>query len=150
MIHCVTEDDRGDYMRFAKDFYTSEAVSHKIPDEYIENTFISFIEGNPFADAYMLSDDGKNVGYAVTAKTYSQEAGGMVMWIEELYILPEYRGKGIGSAAMMYIEGKCVMEGYKRMRLEYTDGNPAEKLYKSMRYKNMEYRQMLKEIKCPT
>ena len=46
----------------------------------------------------------KIAGYGLIAKTFSQEAGGMVYWLEELYILEEYRSKGLGSEYFRYME----------------------------------------------
>ena len=37
-----------------------------------------------YVQGYMLVCDGNNVGYCVTMKTYSVEAGGITIWIDEL------------------------------------------------------------------
>ena len=50
-----------------------------------------------FEDRAVLSDvsfdigEGEIVGYLLTAKTYSREAGGLVLWLEEMYMRPAYR-----------------------------------------------------------
>ena len=96
----------------------------------------------------MIESDGENVGYALVAKTFSQEAGGMVAWFEELYLSEKARGKGLGTLALMYLEGKYVSEGYKRIRLEYTAENErASKLYRHLGFKTLDYLQMLKDFK---
>ena len=111
-------------------------------------TFETLVEGNPFSDGYMIESDGENVGYALVAKTFSQEAGGMVAWFEELYLSEKARGKGLGTLALMYLEGKYVSEGYKRIRLEYTAENErAAKLYRHLGFKTLDYLQMLKDFK---
>lgn len=148
MIRRIESADRADYIKFAKDFYTSDAVSHSVPEEYFDLTFETLVEGNPFSDGYMIECDGENVGYALVAKTFSQEAGGMVAWFEELYLSEKARGKGLGTLALMYLEGKYVSEGYKRIRLEYTAENErAAKLYRHLGFKDREYFQMLKDFK---
>ena len=146
MLRPITADDRETYIAFAKAFYASEAVCHAISEKNICDAFESFVDGNPFAECYIVTDNGESAGYVLCAKTYSQEAGGMTMWIDEIYVSPEHRGKGLGSAALIYIEGKCANEGYRRMRLEYTKENEgAHKLYKSLGYGDLPYLQMVKD-----
>ena len=148
MIRRIESADRADYIKFAKEFYTSDAVTHDVPEEYLTLTFETLVEGNPFSDGYMIESDGENVGYALVAKTFSQEAGGMVAWFEELYLSEKARGKGLGTLALMYLEGKYVSEGYKRIRLEYTAENErAAKLYRHLGFKTLDYLQMLKAFK---
>ena len=77
MIRRIESADRSDYIKFAKEFYTSDAVTHDVPEEYLTLTFETLVEGNPFSDGYMIESDGENVGYALVAKTFSQEAGGL-------------------------------------------------------------------------
>lgn len=73
MIRRIESADRADYIKFAKEFYTSDAVTHDVPEEYLTLTFETLVEGNPFSDGYMIESDGENVGYALVAKTFSQE-----------------------------------------------------------------------------
>lgn len=147
MIRRIEATDKADYLKFAKAFYASDAVSHVVPEENFALTFETLIDGNPFSDGYMIEDDGENVGYAIVAKTFSQEAGGMVVWFEELYLEEKARGKGLGTLALMYLEGKYVSEGYKRIRLEYTAENErAAKLYRRLGFKTLEYLQMTKDF----
>ena len=85
-------------------------------------------------------------GYGLIAKTFSQEAGGMVYWLEELYILEEYRSKGLGSEYFRYME-EHKEEGVTRFRLEVEKENErAWKLYKRQGYDWLEYDQMIKEF----
>ena len=74
MIRRIESADRADYIKFAKEFYTSDAVTHDVPEEYLTLTFETLVEGNPFSDGYMIESDGENVGYALVAKTFSQDS----------------------------------------------------------------------------
>ena len=79
MLRPITADDRETYIAFAKAFYASEAVCHAISEKNICDAFESFVDGNPFAECYIVTDNGESAGYVLCAKTYSQEAGGMTM-----------------------------------------------------------------------
>ena len=148
MIRRLEEKDRAVYLAMARTFYDSDAVDHPVPDAFLTRTFDEMMARNTYAEGYLLEEDGRALGYALLAKTWSQEAGGMAVWIEELYVSPEARGKGLGTLALMYLEGKYVSEGYKRIRLEYTAENErAAKLYRHLGFKTLDYLQMLKDFK---
>ena len=73
------------------------------------------------------------MGYALTAKSFSQECGGQCVWVEELYVLPAYQGKGMGSRVFellnAYYPDCC------RFRLEVEPENEgAARLYRRLGY----------------
>ena len=59
MIRRIESADRADYIKFAKEFYTSDAVTHDVPEEYLTLTFETLVEGNPFSDGYMIEATAK-------------------------------------------------------------------------------------------
>lgn len=137
-------EDRGAYIEMAHNFYSSPAALEPIPDEYLKNTFEECLRSSVYAKAYILEYNGDVAGYALTAKTFSQEAGGYVRWIEELYIRQSYRSKGLGSSFLKYME-QTREKTEKRFRLEIEKGNiQAAGLYEKLGYKAFEYRQMIK------
>ncbi len=147
MVRPITKDDRAAFLIFARAFYASEAVAHPVPPAYHARTFEELMQNSPYAAGYMLEAAGKPVGYALTAQTYSQEAGGMVLWIEELFVLPEHRGKGLGSEFFTYVKEK-LEPNYARLRLEVEPQNEAAlRLYQKMGFTPLPYRQMVKELR---
>ena len=98
-----------------------------------------------YADGFLLEDeDGTCMGYALTAKSFSQECGGQCVWVEELYVLPAYQGKGMGSKVFellnAYYPDCC------RFRLEVEPENEgAARLYRRLGYEALEYDQYVLE-----
>lgn len=146
MIRELELKDRDLYLKMAHDFYHSPAVLHPIPDSYMERTFEECMKGGVYAKLYILECEGEPAGYGLVSKTFSQEAGGCVCWLEELYIMEQYRGKGLGSEFFAYLEQN--REGdVKRFRLEVEEDNTrAKALYERLGYKSMAYHQMVKEF----
>ncbi|HBR02944.1 MAG TPA: GNAT family N-acetyltransferase, partial [Ruminiclostridium sp.] len=100
----------------------------------------------PYAEGYIFEYGGQIAGYALLSQTYSNEAGGLVLWIEEVYILPEYRRKGLGHEFFVFVEQR-----YKgmvaRIRLEADKTNErAIELYRKLGFANLNYLQMYKEV----
>ena len=138
-------EDRALYLQMAKEFYASEAVLHPVPEVYFERTFAEMMRSDVYVEGYILLDEKeKTAGYAVVSKTFSQEVGGMAAWLEEVYVLPEHQGKGIGTA--FFIEWEKNHPEVVRQRLEVERENVrAIRLYEILGFSEMAYYQMVKD-----
>ncbi|MFU0832229.1 MAG: GNAT family N-acetyltransferase [Oscillospiraceae bacterium] len=146
MIRKIIPSDRGEYIKMAEDFYSSDAVCHRIPSSNFESTFTELMRSQVYAEAYVFEYRDKIAGYALLAKTFSQEAGGMVVWIEELYVKPEFRGHGLGQEFFEYLKDH-LPKNTKRLRLEVTKGNQrAASFYRQLGFQDLPYCQMFLDV----
>lgn len=146
MIRKIKKEDKLQFIAMSEMMYASDAVSHNVPTEHHIRTFDELMRSDIYADAYIFECGGKTAGFALLAKTFSREAGGMVIWIEEIYIKEEFRGKGLGTEFFEYIENNKP-KNTARLRLEVEEDNTgAVALYKRMGYDFLEYRQMIKDF----
>ena len=144
MIRSIRKEDRASYLAMAQAFYESDAVLSPIPLSNIEKTFDLLMKGTPYAEAFILEKDGKKAGYALLARTWSQEAGGEAVWVEEIMVLPEYRGMGLGKEFFAFLEEN--FPDARRFRLEVEDENEgAVRLYRSLGFSWFDYKQMKKD-----
>ena len=141
MFRKIKPTDRDFYINSVKAFYSSDAVLHNIPDENITKTFEELMQSETYIECYIFEKDEKRVGYALLAKMYSQEAGGEVLWIDEIYILPQYRSQGIGNKFFEYLKTNT---NVARLRLEFCPNNQkAIEVYKHQGFIPLEYEQMI-------
>lgn len=146
MIRKFVPEDREDYIRFSTEFYNSSAVDKPVPREHFEQGFDEMMRSDVYVQGYMLVCDSNNVGYCVTMKTYSVEAGGITIWIDELFVLEEYRSKGLGRELFKYIEENGDKK-LRRIRLEVElENGRAISLYKKMGFEPAPYDGMWKTI----
>ena len=146
MIRKFVPEDREDYIRFSTEFYNSSAVDKPVPREHFEQGFDEMMRSDVYVQGYMLVCDGNNVGYCVTMKTYSVEAGGITIWIDELFVLEEYRSKGLGRELFKYIEENGDKK-LRRIRLEVElENGRAISLYKKRGFEPAPYDGMWKTI----
>ena len=146
MIRKFVPEDGEDYIRFSTEFYNSSAVDKPVPREHFEQGFDEMMRSDVYVQGYMLVCDGNNVGYCVTMKTYSVEAGGITIWIDELFVLEEYRSKGLGRELFKYIEENGDKK-LRRIRLEVElENGRAISLYKKMGFEPAPYDGMWKTI----
>lgn len=146
MIRKIKIEDKPYYLEMAQYFYSSEAVQHNVPERHFLDTFNELMRSDEYTAGYMMEYEGNKAGYALLAKTFSQEAGGMVLWIDELYVMPEYRCCGLGHEFFCYLKSN-LCDHVKRIRLEVEDTNKkAISLYRSMGFDDLPYSQMAKDL----
>jgi len=144
MIRRITPADREQYLQMAHDFYHSEAVLHPVPDEYFTRAFDEMMRSEDYLLGLIFELDGQTAGYALLVNTWSQEAGGRAVWIDEIYVLPGFRGRGV--ARTFFAELKQIIPA-ARYRLEIEPDNArAEKLYNSVGFETLGYKQLVMDL----
>ena len=147
MIRSVCPDDRCLYIEMAESFYRSEAVCHEIPRSHIESAFEEMLRSDVYLEGFMLIYQDEVAGYAHIAKTFSCEGGGLTVWLEEIFVLPKFRSKGLAGELLEFLERRFG-EKLARLRLEVTESNGrAAALYKRHGFEQLDYRQMVKDFK---
>ncbi len=115
------------------DFYEedSEAFGEsKMSEAKIKNTFERAISNPEHLKIEIFKKQDEIIGYAILCSFWSNEYGGLVLILDELYIIPTYRNKGISTYFI-----KKIMESkeYVQLNLEVLIGNdPAFSLYKRL------------------
>lgn len=127
----TTENDVKLILHFIKEI----AKYEKMSDEVIatEESLRESIFKNKRAEVLIVEWDEKPIGYALYFFNFSTFNGREGLYLEDIFIYPEYRGKGIGKQifkllAKIAIENKC-------MRMEWCCLNwnkPSINFYKSM------------------
>ena len=93
---------------------------------------------------YGFEVDGDLAGYGMVSRSYSTETGGICLWIEDIYVQPQYRGQGIGTAFLQFVEG---LGGAVRLRLEAEPENErAMHVYRKAGFRELGYTQLIKEL----
>jgi GNAT superfamily N-acetyltransferase len=83
--------------------------------------------------------DGAPAGFALWFYNFSTFAGKAGIYLEDLYVEPELRGKGIGKGLLKHLARRCVAEGLPRLQWWVLDWNaPSIAAYKAMGAKPME------------
>lgn len=142
-IRRISEGDRAAFISMSREFYSTDAVVKRVPDGHFEATFDELMRSDDYAICYVFEFNQAIAGYALIAKTFSQEAGGFVLWIEEIYVLPPFRKNGIGRAFFDFLLANRPSE-VKRLRLEVERRNEgAVRLYQSFGFDFLEYDQMI-------
>lgn len=142
MFRKIRNEDAEVFFQMAEEFYHSDAVLHPIPSKHHIDTFHEMMRSDVYLEGYIFEYEDKPVGYALTSKMYSQEAGGITLWIDEIYIVKEYRSKGLGKTFLNYLK-EVLDSSVVRLRLEVEEENKgAIKLYENLGFRKLGYNQM--------
>lgn len=138
--------DRQSVLSMVETFYTSPGVLHPIPTRHFADAFDEMCSGGSARLRGLLIEfDGNPAGFCSLSFSYSTEAGGLVVLIEEVYIKPEFQCHGLGSSVFDFIKqqyhGKAA-----RLRLEVAPENKrAAELYERLGFHTLPYTQMILE-----
>ena len=143
MIRGYEASDRRTVTEMLDEFYHSPAVLHPIPRAHFEKTLNEAEAGNPCVRLYLIENGGQTAGYALLALTFSNEAGGDVVWLDEIYIRPEFQGKGLGNEFFDFFEKEFASAARLRLEVE-ADNDGAVRLYERRGFRPLEYRQFIK------
>lgn len=92
--------------------------------------------------------DERVVGVAYAATILSVEHGGVVAWLEELYVVPSYRCRGIGSALLSALMGRAHEAGVVAVDLEVdASHNRVQSLYRRLGFRPLNRSRWVKELK---
>lgn len=73
--------------------------------------------------AFLILQDGTPVGYAVLCFGFSLEFGGRDAFLDEFYVVPQARGRGVASRALDLLVEAARADGVRALHLEVMDGN---------------------------
>ncbi len=75
------------------------------------------------AEAFFVLEEGKAVGFALFFHNFSTFLGRAGIYLEDLFVLPEYRGRGYGKALLKRLARIAVERGCGRLEWSCLDWN---------------------------
>jgi len=145
-IRKIQKKDYDTILNMMKVFYASDALVVHPPVEVIERTLSCAVEDNGLVEAFVFDTGDALAGYGMVTKSFSTEAGGICIWIEDIYIEPQYRGKGLGGSFLAFVEERY-REKAVRLRLEAEPENArAMAAYHKAGFRELAYTQLYKPL----
>ena len=92
----------------------------------------------PYAEVIFACLDDEPVGFALFFHNYSTFVGNPVIYLEDLFVRPTVRGKGLGKALLKWLAAEAVRRDCGRLEWAVLDWNePSIRFYKSLGAKAM-------------
>ena len=118
-------------LQFIKEIAAYEKMSDQVIAD--ETTLETWIFDKEKAEVFFVMEEGKEVGFALYFHNFSTFVGRGGIYLEDVYIHPEYRGKGYGKAILKKLAAIAVERGCGRMEWVCLDWNqPSIDFYLSL------------------
>ena len=130
-IRPAKREEVGEVLQLIQDLATYEKAPDQVEaseDDLLNTIFTK--EPRVFCD--LVEVDGQIAGMAIWFLNYSTWQAKHGIYLEDLYIKPEFRARGYGKALLKHLAQICDKEGYGRLQWWVLDWNsPAIEFYKS-------------------
>lgn len=131
-IRQATIEDSTLILGFVRELAIYEKAEHEVSATVadIEN---ALFRSETTTEAVICSADGRPIGFAVYFFNFSTWLGRHGLYLEDLYVSPEYRGSGAGKALLKHLARFAVSRGCGRFEWTVLDWNePARRFYESI------------------
>lgn len=133
----ANDQDTGIILDFIKELATYENMLDEVVAT--EELLKEWLFDKKAAEVLFALEDGKEVGFALFFHNFSTFLGRAGIYLEDLYVKPEYRGKGYGKALLKELARIAVERGCGRLEWSCLDWNqPSIDFYLSLDAKPMD------------
>ena len=109
-----------------------EKLSHEV-EATEAGIAVALFGEHPLLFCEIAEWNGEPAGFAVWFFNFSTFSGRRGIFLEDLFVRPAFRGKGIGKGLLAHLAKLCVENGWSRMQWSVLDWNtPSIDFYKSM------------------
>lgn len=141
-IERMKADHRETVLHMMRTFYASPAVHTNGSEEIFCADLDHCLHGSPYLEGYVFLEKDAVVGYSMIAKSFSTEYGKSCIWVEDLYLTPDCRGKGIAAVFFSFLE-RQYPDAVLRLEVEAENAN-AVHAYRKSGFDSVPYMQMKK------
>ena len=101
-----------------------------LPADAAARAFEQLLADPRLGRVWILERDGEPAGHVVLTVGYSMEFGGLRGFVDDLFVLREHRGHGLGAAALAEVRRTCLDLGVRALAVEVGPENDvARRLY---------------------
>ena len=131
-IRPATRQDAGEILQFIRALAAYEREPDAVQATEADLLRHGFGE-NPYFACLLAEEDGVPAGFALYFFDFSTWLGRPGLYLEDVFVHPQYRGRGIGKALLKRLAAIALEKGCARMKWEVLDWNtPAIEFYGAM------------------
>ena len=142
-------EDLGDLLELMHEFY-GEAGYSLNPDR-ARAAFLPLLNPGELGQVWLAEIDGHVAGHLVLTFCHSMEYGGRSAFIDDLFVRPALRNRGVGRALVGHARSVCEELGVRAMHLEVARTNePAQAVYRKIGFESTDRELLTLALATPT
>jgi len=127
-LHLAKPDDLERLLALVSAFHTEQRLESS--DKKRREGLVPLLQGIPHGAAYLIGPARAPMGYVIISFGWSLELGGMDGYIDEIYLRPAVRGRGIATEVLIALPKALAGAGVCALHLEVgRDNDAAKRLY---------------------
>jgi len=131
-LRFAAEEDTATIFDFIEELADYERLAHEVVTD-VDQLGKSLFGGQRVAEVVLAEDEGEPVGFALFFSNFSTFLGRPGIYLEDLFVRPAKRGRGIGKALFGFLAGLTVERGCGRLEWSVLDWNePAIGFYETL------------------
>jgi GNAT superfamily N-acetyltransferase len=135
-------DDIPMLLTLMSEFYSESgyALNHAVA----ESAFSAVLSDERLGYVWLIDEESKDVGYIVVTLRFGMEYGGLMACLDDLFVVPRSRNKGLGTRALVQIRDFCKTIGIRAITVAVGFSNgPAQAVYRRIGLAEAPDRQLL-------
>jgi len=132
-LHLARPEDLEKLLPLVQGFHGEEGIQSD--DAQRRGALLPLLEGIPYGAIYLIGPTRAPIGYIIVTFTWSVEFGGLDGMIDEFFIRPAVRGRGIATEVLFALPRTLAEAGVRALHLEVDrDNDAALRLYNRARF----------------
>jgi GNAT superfamily N-acetyltransferase len=127
---------------FMSEFYAE--AGYELDRERAADAFAAMLADERLGYTWIIQEHRHDVGYLVLTLKYAMEYGGLVACLDDLYVKPGWRNKGLSTTALVEVRRFCETSCIRAITVEVGHNNgPAQTVYRRVGFAEAADRQLL-------
>jgi diamine N-acetyltransferase len=129
LLRRASAQDLGNLLELMREFYGEAGYS--LNADRARAALLPLLAPGELGEVWLAELDGQVAGHLVLTFCYSMEYGGRSAFIDDLFVRPVLRNRGVGRALVGHARAMCEELGVRAMHLEVARTNgPAQAIYR--------------------
>jgi len=118
-----TQAEIPELVALMREFYAESGFP--LPEEAAARTFAALIDDPRLGQIFLLRAGGQAAGFVVLTVCFSMEYGGLKGFVDDLFVAPGFRRRGLGGLALAAVLAECHERGVRALLVETGPENKA-------------------------
>jgi ribosomal protein S18 acetylase RimI-like enzyme len=129
------------------EFYAES--DHALPVDQARRAFAALLENADLGSVHLIEAHGEPAGYAVLTVSYSMEYGGLRGFVDDLFVRPSMRQRGLATALLADLRREAERRGVRALLVEAAaDNEAAQRVYRRAGFGDLGH-QVLQQALAP-